>query len=99
MQKEKTGYDTNIAREGIGVTERFFQAIDMLKEKKVIRGLQTFTREYDINRWNMNSVKWEPEKRFLKTEWIVYLCRDYYVSPEWLILGKGKVFTEEPVKR
>lgn len=39
----------NISKEGMDVTRRFFEAIDMLKVQKKIRGLQTFTREYGIN--------------------------------------------------
>lgn len=82
----------NISKEGIAVTNRFFDAIDMLKAQKRIRGLQTFTRQYDINRWNMNTVKYNPDRSVLKPEWIVYLVRDYGVSAEWIMLGKGNIF-------
>lgn len=82
----------NISKEGIAVTNRFFEAIDMLKAQKKIRGLQTFTTAYGINRWNMNTVKWNPERCVLKPEWIVYLVRDYGVSAEWLLLGEGGIF-------
>ena len=46
-----------ISQEGIAITKRFFLAIDRLKEEKRIRGLQTFTREYDINYWNICTLK------------------------------------------
>lgn len=82
----------NVSQEGIAVTNRFFEAIDMLKAQKKIRGLQTFTRKYNINRWNMNTVKWNPEKSVLKPEWIVYLVRDFGVSADWVLMGKGDVF-------
>lgn len=81
-----------VAKEGVEVTKRFFQAIDMLKSQKKIRGLQTFTREYDINRWNMNTVKFNPELYSLKVEYIVFLCRDFNISPEWVLLGRGNMF-------
>lgn len=84
----------NISQEGIEVTNRFFEAIDMLKAQKTIRGLQTFTKKYDINRWNMNTAKWNPEKSVLKPEWIIYLVRDYKVSAEWLITEKGGMFNK-----
>lgn len=32
-----------ISKEGIAITKRFFEAIDMLKAQKRIRGLKTFT--------------------------------------------------------
>ena len=82
----------NISKEGIAVTNRFFEAIDMLKAQKKIRGLQTFTRQYDINRWNIITVKQNPEKSVLKPEWIVYLVRDYGVSADWVLLGKEPMF-------
>ena len=84
----------NISKEGINVTNRFFEAIVMLKAQKKIRGLQTFTREYGINRWNLNTVKSNPERSVLKPEWIVYLVRDYNVSAEWILLGKGGMFND-----
>lgn len=82
----------NISKEGIAVTNRFFEAIDMLKAQKKIRGLQTFTRQYDINRWNLITVKQNPEKSILKPEWIVYLVRDYGISADWVLLGKEPMF-------
>lgn len=82
----------NISREGVEVTKRFFEAIDMLKAQRSIRGIQTFTNLYDINRWNLITVRNEPEIRIFKPEWLVYLVRDFNVSSEWLLLGKGNMF-------
>lgn len=81
-----------ISPDGIAITKRFFEAIDMLKAQKKIRGLQTFTDKHEINRWNMNTVKWNPDKSVLKPEWIAYLIRDYDISPKWIILGEGDMF-------
>lgn len=81
--------EMKISNEGIDITKRFFEAIDMLKAQGRIRGLQTFTNEYDINRWNLNKVKANPDTSFLKTEWIYYLCKNYNISAEWIILGTG----------
>ncbi|MCJ2381294.1 hypothetical protein MUN53_11845 [Parabacteroides sp. AGMB00274] len=81
-----------ISQDGIDVTNRFFEAIETLKHQKKMRGLQTFTNKYGLNRWNINTVKWNPEKSVLKPEWIVYLVRDYGISSEWILLGKGDMF-------
>ena len=83
-----------ISPAGIAVTQRFFEAIDMLKAQKRIRGLQTFTTEHEINRWNMYTVKCNPERSVLKPEWMVYLVRNYGISANWLLLGEGNMFRE-----
>lgn len=81
-----------ISSEGIAVTKRFFEALDMLKAQKHIRGLLTFTKAYDINYWNINTVKAQPDVSVLKPEWIVYLVRDFGISADWILLGKGGMF-------
>lgn len=39
------------------VVRRFFEALYRLKDDGKIRGKQTFTREFDINRWNLNKLE------------------------------------------
>lgn len=84
-----------IAPEGVAITKRFFLALETLQMQKKIRGLRTFTERYGLNYWNVNTLKAEPEKRLLKTEYLTYLVRDYGVSPEWLIMGTGPMFKSE----
>lgn len=55
----------NISDEGIAISNRFFKAIAILKEQKKIRGLQTFTRKHNLNRWNVNQVKFYPSRSVL----------------------------------
>lgn len=81
-----------ISPEGIAITKRFFEALEMLKAQKRIRGLLTFTKAHDINYWNINTVRNQPEVSVLKPEWLVYLIQDYNVSAEWLLTGKGGMF-------
>jgi hypothetical protein len=81
-----------VSEEGIRINRRFFEALDEIKERGIIRGMQTFTNEYNINRWNLITVRKEPEKRVLKPEWMHYIVKGYGVSADWLLTGRGNMF-------
>jgi len=78
--------------ESIAIINRFYEAIDMLIASKVIRGKQTFTTAYKINRWNFNTVRLKPESDMFQLVWISHLVRDFNVSAEWIMTGKGGMF-------
>lgn len=77
------------------IVKRFFEAIYALKANKVIRGKQTFTNRYGINRWNFNTLEKQPERDIFQTAWLYFLVRDYGVSASWLLTGKGKMFSKK----
>ena len=85
--------------ESIAIINRFYEAIDMLIANKNLRGVQTFTNEYNINRWNFNTVRQKPESDMFQLIWISHLVKDFDVSAEWLMTGKGGMFTKEPTIR
>lgn len=74
------------------IVKRFFEAIYRLKTDRKIRGKQTFTNRYGINRWNMLTLEKEPERDIFQAAWLFYLVRDYGVSPLWLLTGKGDFY-------
>lgn len=79
-----------ISEESIEI--RFFQAIDMLKQQKVIRGLGTFCREYNLNRSHLSKIKNKiPGHHGIEAVWVAYLS-EYGISSDWIITGKGKMF-------
>lgn len=73
------------------IIRRFFQTLQYLKEQKIIRGKQTFTRQFGINRWNMNTVEKEPSRDMFQTAWLTYLVTEYGVSADWLLTGRGSI--------
>ena len=76
------------------ILQRFFTALDILKEEKIIRGRQTFTTRYGINRRNL----WHLEKDLacdqFQVSWLEHLVRDYGMDAHWLLTGSGEPFQE-----
>lgn len=73
------------------VVKRFFQAIYYLKEQRIIRGKQTFTAKFKINRWNMNTLEKDLTRDIFQPAWLTYLVEEYNVSAEWLLTGVGDI--------
>lgn len=79
------------SRDSQVIVGRFFEALKALKEMKVIRGKQTFTKKYGINRWNLNSLEKDHSRDIFQPAWLTYLVEDYGISAEWLLTGKGGI--------
>jgi hypothetical protein len=81
------------------IVKRFFEVIYDLKERKVIRGKQTFTRKHNINNRNFWLLEKNHASDIMQMAWLGHLIHDYGVSAEWLITGKGDMYTKEPPVR
>ncbi len=85
--------------ESAKITKRFFEALYELKNRGIIRGKQTFTNRYDINRWNLNALeKGESTQNSVQLDWLTYLVRDYGISGRWLLTGEGEMFARTAPK-
>lgn len=76
----------------MAIVERFFKAIDELKAMKKIRGIKTFTDIYEIDNRNFWYIRKNPSSGMFQISWIVYIVRDFNVSMDWIMTGRGKMF-------
>lgn len=74
------------------VVSRFFTALDTLKERKDIKGIQTFCNAYGIDKRNLYTQRKKPQIQILHFDWLVPLVTEYGVSSLWLLTGLGKMF-------
>lgn len=81
------------------IAKRFFEALQFLKDAKIIRGKQTFTREHGINRWNMNTIEKNLASDMFQVAWLAYLVNDYGINAHWLLTGRGNMMTASYMKR
>lgn len=78
------------------IVARFFRAIALLKENKIIGGQSPFCERYGINRRNLYLLEKDMSRDIFQVSWLGYLVRDFGLSAEWLLTGSGEVFSKIP---
>ena len=76
------------------ITRRFFEALRVLISQRKLRGINTFTTRYGINRRNFTELERDPSREMFKTDWLAILVRDFNVNPFWLLCGSGDMFID-----
>ncbi len=66
------------------IKQRFFQAIDALVKRRVLRGKRSFATQYDQLRTDPT---WTIEAAYL-----TWMVRDFAISARWLLTGEGEMF-------
>lgn len=84
--------------DSIKIINRFYETIDFLKKSRQIRGIQTFTNKYGINKRNFYTVRKNPESDMFQLIWLSHLINDYGISAEWLMTGRGGMLMKRDVK-
>ena len=79
----------------IAITKRFFKALEEIIAKKQLRGIQTFANLYEIDKRNLYKIKKKPEVFTLKPYLLSILVKDFSVSADWLLTGRGDIFTKK----
>lgn len=76
------------------IVGRFFEALNMLIDSKKIRGKQTFTKKYGINRWNLLTLEKDNSRDIFQVVWLSHMVKDFNISAEWLLTGKGGMYSK-----
>jgi hypothetical protein len=73
------------------IQDRFFEALNMIISQGKIRGLQTFCNEYGLHRAKYSRIRTSTEStyKFIDIDALAYLVRDFGVSADWLLTGRG----------
>jgi hypothetical protein len=90
--------------EAHNVQRRFFEAIEMLIDLGRMNSLAAFCSEYGLHRPKYSNIRTainDPSKpgtgyKFIDIDALAYLVRDYGVSSEWLLVGKGDMLSWVP---
>jgi hypothetical protein len=81
--------------EAIAITLRFKEALDYVRRIEGRGTVSEFGRKNGININQLSSTLSNPDKRILPPYWIAALCRDYEISPDWILTGRGKMLKRE----
>lgn len=87
----------NISEVSLQINSRFFEAVDLLKRRRVLGGLNGFAKRYHVVLGNLYTIK---TKRCgaVKAEYLYYLVRDFGISADWLLTGRGDMFRQTSSK-
>lgn len=93
MQPKKISEDSK------AIQNRCLDVLRKCIDDKKVEGLAVFCREHKLNRSkyvdlyaSIRNPLRDPKYKLIDIELIAYLVKDFGVSPEWLLFGKGEVF-------
>lgn len=82
----------------IEIQNRFFLALEMAISLGKYGGLKPFCDEHNLNRVKYSRIKNaldkplnESQYKMIDIDALAAICTDFGVSPEWLLLGRGKM--------
>lgn len=84
--------------QAIEIQKRFFEAISQAKQRKLTTGLKMFCESHNLNLIKYYRIKQDLGKpidemhyKAIDIDALLYVCCDFGVSPEWLLLGRGQL--------
>lgn len=77
------------------IIERFYLALDAIIEAKKIRGVNTYCREYNIDRRNLIANRKDLNRGWFQVSWLQPMVTRFGVSAMWLLTGSGRMFDKK----
>ena len=75
------------------ITKRFFEALAHLKFKGITTK-NKFATENEINYRNFWRYEKHPEISMIRVTWLQELVIKYNISADWLLTGRGEIFSK-----
>lgn len=82
----------------LDIQRRFFEAISLAKLLGKTTGLKSFCEAHNLNLVKYYRIKGDLGKpigemhyKAIDIDALLYVCRDFSVSTDWLLLGRGKL--------
>lgn len=79
----------------IGVTSRFYEAVNFLIENGKIRGKQTYCNLAGIDKRTYYRQESDNGASLIQFFWIIPLVTEFNINAKWLLTGKGGMFEKE----
>jgi hypothetical protein len=74
------------------IQNRFFKALNVLIRQGKIHTLNSFCLKYGLHKSKYYELRDGGNYKFIDIDALNYLVKDYGVSADWLLTGKGTMF-------
>ena len=78
--------------EAAKIQSRFFKAMDSLIRKNKISALNEFCLKYGLHKSKYYELRDGGHYKFIDIDALTYLVKDYGISADWLLTGRGGMF-------
>ena len=78
----------------IAIMQRFFEAIEICRQNKLIPSYTEFCSDNNIDKAHFYTQRKDLGRGFFEVGWIVPLIKECGISANWIMTGKGMMFTQ-----
>lgn len=71
------------------ITGRFFEALQSLIKLGKVEGVQPFCRDLGVDKRNFYAQMRDHSRNIIKSSWLSFMVREYGISANWLLTGRG----------